>query len=210
LKKHYVVVGLGIAVVVAVTIVAVGTGAGTDTSSGSTGDASLPPGHPAVSPSPTSGATTATSPGKSLRKTISRLESSHKKRPNNRSVLLKLGDAYFLGQRYTAAANAYQEALDLKPGDSTATVRLAMVWHAEGQSQQALKAIKAVIAEEPNDQEAHYSLAIIYFSIDRVSSARDEWATAAKLDPTSTIGRRSQSFVDLLDGNQAAKSGNGE
>ena len=75
-----------------------------------------------------------------------------------------------------------------------------MVWHADGDTKRAEKAIAKVLAAKPGDQEAHYSLAIIYFSTDRSRQAREEWTKAATLDPATIIGRRSQSFVDLLDG----------
>ncbi len=57
----------------------------------------------------------------------------------------------------------------------------------------------------PDDQEAHYSLAIVYFSIGRVGEAKAEWQTAARIDPKSLTGRRSQSFVDLLETRSRAR-----
>ena len=39
---------------------------------------------------------------------------------------------------------------------------------------------------------------------DRIDKAAAEWAAAAKLDPSTAIGRRSQSFVDLLNGRQTS------
>jgi Tfp pilus assembly protein PilF len=118
--------------------------------------------------------------------------------------LLELGDAYSSDGHYAQAERAYQEALRLEPGDEVATVRLAMVWHADGNSHRATDAIKAVLAQAPDDQEAHYSLAVIYYSQERIDQARSEWAAAVKIDPASTMGRRSQSFVDLLEDQQSA------
>ena len=97
----------------------------------------------------------------------------------------------------------------MKPGNETAAVRLAMVWHAEGQTGRATAAIDAVLVKDPGQQEAHYSLAIIYFSENDVEAAKSQWMAAAKIDPTSTIGRRSQSFVDLLEGKQTTEPGSG-
>jgi cytochrome c-type biogenesis protein CcmH/NrfG len=61
-----------------------------------------------------------------------------------------------------------------------------------------------VLKAHPDDQDAHYTLAIVYFSAGRVDEAKQEWQTAAGIDPTSTTGRRSQSFVDLLEDNKSA------
>ena len=85
-----------------------------------------------------------------------------------------------------------------------------MVWHADGESQRAAQAIKGVLEKSPGNQEAHYSMAIIYFSADRLDEAKSEWEAAAKLDPSSAIGRRSQSFVDLLEGKQTAAPAGGQ
>jgi Tfp pilus assembly protein PilF len=87
----------------------------------------------------------------------------------------------------------------LEPGNAAAQVGLALVWHAQGDSKKAEAALRSVLAAHPDDQKAHYSLAIVYFSAGRVDEAKAEWQTAARIDPTSTTGQRSQSFVDLLD-----------
>jgi Tfp pilus assembly protein PilF len=79
-----------------------------------------------------------------------------------------------------------------------------MVWHAQGDSKRAKRALTDVIKDHPDDQDAHYSLAIVYFSDGRTEQARREWQTAARIDPASVTGRRSQSFVDLIDGNESA------
>ena len=57
--------------------------------------------------------------------------------------------------------------------------------------------------DHPDDQDAHYSLAIVCFSDGRIDAAKEQWETAAGIDPSSTTGRRSQSFVDLLDDQQS-------
>jgi cytochrome c-type biogenesis protein CcmH/NrfG len=203
LRRHYLLAGVAVALALAAVIVAVGlrTG-GASGATGSTADPGLPSGHPTVAgkggeptPGPTADA--------SIQKKIAKLESASAKDPTDVATLLKLGDAYYLGQSYKRSSHAYEEVLRLDPGNATATVRLAMVWHADGDTARAEKAVKQVLDEQPGDQEAHYSMAIIYFSTDRSDEARQEWTIAAKLDPKSLIGRRSQSFVDLLEGEQS-------
>ena len=214
MKRHYVLAGVGVAVLVAAVIVVVGTKSGGGAAAGtvagpSTAGQSLPPGHPAVN-GKTGGATPAPVTNDAFKQKIAQLESASAQEPNNIAVLLDLGDAYFLAQRYQQAARTFRAALALVPGDATATVRLAMVWHAEGDSQRAAQAIKAVLEKSPGNQEAHYSMAIIYFSADHIDEAKAEWAAAAALDPSTAIGRRSQSFVDLLEGKQTSAPASGE
>jgi cytochrome c-type biogenesis protein CcmH/NrfG len=211
LKGHYVLAGVGVAVLVAAAIVVVGmrteAGDAADAIAGlPTAGQSLPPGHPAVDDKATHPPVT----DDAVKQKIAQLQSARADEPDNVGVLLELGDAYFLGQRYQQASRTFRAALQIDPGNPTATVRLAMVWHADGDSVRAARAIKAVLSKNPGNQEANYSMAIIYFSADRIAEAKAAWAAAAKIDPSTAIGRRSQSFVDLLEGRQTSAPADGE
>jgi tetratricopeptide (TPR) repeat protein len=205
LGKRLVIAGVAVAALLAGAIVVIGTaadGGGSAAGGASATDASLPSGHPSIADDVTP---TPVAPEAAVAKTIRRLEKARAADPSDSGVLLDLGDAYFLQQEYDRAGEAYGEALRLQPDDPTATVRLAMVWHASGESRRAIRVIERVLGERPGDQEAHYSLAIVYFSEGRVAEARDQWATAARIDPSSELGRRSQSFVDLLEDAQSGE-----
>ena len=207
MRNTYLLLGVGAAVLVAATVVGVGAMGRHDAQvpGAPTVTQSLPPGHPSVAA--TQGSSVTPSPAATGQGGLKQLQAAAKANPHDVTAQLKLGDAYFLAQRFTLAEKAYQSALHSRPGDPTATVRLAMVWHASGQTQRAVRAIEGVLAQQPQDQEAHYSLAIIYFSMERVQDARAEWAKAAAIDPKSVIGRRSQDFVDLIDGKHTSSSG---
>ncbi len=205
MRKHYLLFGIGAAVLVGAAIVALGSSSG---GRGAASGQALPPGHPAVGGRGSGQSGAATTSG-AVQQTIAQLEKASAAAPTNVALLLSLGDACFLGQQYAKAARAYRGALRVKPGNETAAVRLAMVWHAEGQTGRATAAIDAVLVKDPGQQEGHYSLAIIYFSENNVEAAKSQWMAAAKIDPTSTIGRRSQSFVDLLEGKQTTEPGSG-
>jgi cytochrome c-type biogenesis protein CcmH/NrfG len=209
LIRPFALAGIGVAVLVAAGVVVTGTVLedGRPVAKGATAAASLPPGHPAVTDD-TAATPIPTRDAVALR--IRRLEKAHAATPEDVGILLSLGDAHFLRQDYAQAAKAYRGVLRLKPGDATASVRLAMVWHAGGHSRRAVAAIEGVLNDDPNDQEAHYSLAIVYFSEGRVSEARSEWSTAARLDPSSELGRRSESFVELLAGKEPAAPEGGD
>jgi cytochrome c-type biogenesis protein CcmH/NrfG len=109
-----------------------------------------------------------------------------------------------MAQRLDDAEGMYAEALAIEPDSAAAQVGLAMVTQARGDSRRAEKALRAVLEEHPDDQEAHYWLAIVFFSDGEIDAAREQWQAAARVDPKSVTGRRSQSFVDLLeDGGQS-------
>lgn len=160
-------------------------------------------GHPAVTGA---GDDTAAIPDDStVQQSIAGLRGASAADPRNADLLLKLGDAFVLGERYREAGRTFRSVLRLEPDNTAAAVRLAMVWHASGDSPRAIAALKDVVAATPEDQEAHYFLAIVYFSQQDVEHAEAEWTAAARLDPASPIGRRSKSFVDLLEGKQSSQ-----
>jgi cytochrome c-type biogenesis protein CcmH/NrfG len=208
LKKHYVLIGIGVAALVATTVVVIGSSTGGDGVTAASGTptaiGSLPSGHPSVS-----GNAASATGNPSVKQTITALKAAVKAHPQDLGLLLKLGDAFFLDQNYGQAGRAFRSALRLAPGDAAATVRMAMVWHADGDSPRAIATLKDVLAATPRDQEAHYYLAIVYFSQKDTERAEAEWTIAAQLDSTSAIGRRSRSFVDLLEGRQSSSPGTG-
>jgi cytochrome c-type biogenesis protein CcmH/NrfG len=203
LRSKRVLAGIGGAVLLAAVIVAIGSLAGGGGGAGRLGEPvasrSLPPGHAAVN---VGAEPTADS---SMLHGIVDLKKQTRARPRDVAVLLKLGDAYFLIQRYALAEKTFRTVLRLKPGYSAGAVRLAMVWHAHGDTDRAVNAIKSVIKDHPQNQEAHYSLAILYFSTEHVDAARDQWAMAASIDPATVIGKRSRNFVQLIDGERPSR-----
>jgi cytochrome c-type biogenesis protein CcmH/NrfG len=208
LRRHYLLTGVAVAVALATLVVAVGLSSGDETgTAGAASPEGLPSGHPGVGDTESAAASPAPSASTSVQQTIARLEGAVADDPDDVQSLLKLGDAHLSAQHNSRAASIYADVLTLDPDNAAARVKLAMVWHADGQTKRAEKAITKVLAARPGDQEAHYSLAIIYFSTDRSRQARDQWLKAARIDPATVIGRRSQSFVDLLDGQDSDGAG---
>ena len=199
---------VGVAVAVAAAVVVVGMNSGGGESAGAAGDpatGSLPSGHPSiVADADTTGADTDGDTDAVSGTTIAKLEGRRAKNPSDVAVLLDLGNAYFMSQHLTQAERVYDEALALEPGNAAAQVGRALVWHAQGDSKRAETALRSVLEAHPDNQDAHYSLAIVYFSSGRIAEAKTQWQAAAIIDPTSTTGRRSQSFVDLLKNQQSS------
>ena len=179
-------IAVGAAVALAGAVVVAGVTVGV------TGDgvaAQLPSGHPSVA-----GAEgTATGEDGSAAVNIRRLERASAEHPDDMSLLLDLGGAYYLGRRLRQADATFSRVLATDPGNAAATVGLAMVWHARGLSRRAERALRGVIAGHPDQQAAHYSLAIVLFSDGKLDEAEAEWQTAADIDFTArghTVGSR--------------------
>ena len=149
LRNTYLLLGVGAAVLVAATVVGVGAMGRHDAQvpGAPTVTQSLPSGHPSVAA--TQSSSVSPSPAATGQGGLKQLQAAAKADPHDVTAQLKLGDAYFLAQRFALAEKAYQSALHTRPGDPTATVRLAMVWHASGQTQRAVRAIEGVLAQQP-------------------------------------------------------------
>jgi cytochrome c-type biogenesis protein CcmH/NrfG len=195
-RRHSTVIAIAIAAALAAIILVASSAR--DVSTGvdrpATTTTPLPADHPNTGVSPQSGMVDTAA----VKRSIAALERAHEANPGSVRVSLNLGDAYFAAQRLDEAASAYGDALAASPGHPSATVRMAMVWHARGDDARAILMIERVIAAVPGHQEAHYDLAIIQFSQREIAAAREAWVQAAEIDPASRLGRASQNFVDLL------------
>jgi cytochrome c-type biogenesis protein CcmH/NrfG len=196
-------IAVGVAVAVAAAVIIAGMSSGGGETAGPPDEpaaGALPTGHPSVAMGQDDAAGQAEAQAEAdSGSAIAGLQAKLAEDPGDVAVLLDLGNAYFMAQRLPQAEQAYSQALALEPESTTAQVGLAMVWHAQGDSKHAESALLTVIKEHPDDQDAHYSLAIVHFSAGRIGEAKAQWQTAAGIDPSSTTGRRSQSFVDLLE-----------
>lgn len=204
MRRYSTVIAIAIAAVLAAVIV-IASSARHDLSDSyarpTADESSLPPDRPNTGVSPQSGMVDTAA----ALENIAILERAHEANPDSVRVALNLGDAYFAADRYDDAATVYERALAISPGHPSASVRMAMVWHARGDDERAIRAIERVITALPDYQEAHYDLALVRFSRQETAAAREAWVHAAKIDPTSRIGRASQDFVDLLsDGENGA------
>ncbi len=213
MRRSLALIAVAAAVAVAAVVVVAGMRSGNEADGAVASAATqgaLPSGHPSIAPAdeetadPHADVEPAGEAPARDDAALTQLEDKSSEDPGDVQALVDLGEAYFMRQHLQQAENAYTRALAQDPESAAARVGLALVWHAKGDSKRAEKALTGVLAAHPDDQDAHYSLAIVYFSGGRVDEAKKEWQTAARIDPTTTTGRRSQSFVDLLEGHESA------
>lgn len=206
--RQYVAPGIAVAAVIAAVIVVVGNSSPNEKAMPmQASQVQLPAVRPGVGGGESGVATGMADTSADLKKRITRLEQTHRADPKNMQTTMELANAYFLAGRYSQAGGMYTKALALRPGDPTATVRRAMVWHAQGDEARAIVALNDVLKAHPKNQEAHYTLAIVYFALENISLAREEWQAAADIDPRSRLGQESQNFVELIDNTGSSVSG---
>jgi cytochrome c-type biogenesis protein CcmH/NrfG len=197
LRKNYALLLVAGAIVVAAVIIFVGSAkrsgsaAPTQPAANTT---SLPPGHPSIAPSGSASA------GPDYSKMIAALKAKLDKNPSDTDTINALGTAYFMSEQYEKAKALFLRALRLNRGDPGVTVQLAMVYHAGGDDAKARSLIRGVLKKHPRFQEAHYDLAILYFSQGRLEQAKAEWQKTADIDPKSKLGQQAQNFVNMMEG----------
>ena len=199
MRKRYAVAGIVVAILVASLIVAAGLRAPSDKPGSNGHEASAATLPDQASPGSSSGSPT------EYAAMVRLLEARYARHPSNIRTAMSLADAYLMTEQPAKAERLYTKVLDDDPGNQTAQAQLAMALHASGQDDRAFALIAGVLRANPRSQLAHYNLAILYFSQQRSDLARDEWRKAAAIDPSSTIGRTAQSFVDVM--NEGAGSG---
>ena len=72
------------------------------------------------------------------------------------------------------AQDAYNKALALEPGDSTAKTDLAIAMISSGQQKDALPLLESAVKEDPTNIVAHYRLSGLYRRAGRVADAKHE------------------------------------
>ena len=84
-------------------------------------------------------------------------------------------------QNYVEARRYFERALKMRPGDPGVRYQIAKVDVSTGNTDQARKALEALIAESPDFAEAHASLAAVYYRLGRTADGAREHAIAKKL-----------------------------
>ena len=211
MKRSYVIPGLTLAALVVVAIILVGTmGSGSTPSVDGvppTGATPLPSGHPSIAAGgEAAGQGSSAATGDAAAK-VSKLEKKLAQDPTDTETALALGDAYLSADQPDKALTLYKAIVGREPDNLTARVQLALALHATGDDKQAVAFLEDLIASSPDNQAAHYNLAIIYFSQQRSDLAKQEWEKTAEIDPTSKVGQQARNFVDMMEGRTPPPSG---
>jgi len=85
-----------------------------------------------------------------------------------------IGDVYLQQNNMDRAQQSLLKALTIQPGLTGAELDLAKTYQAQGKTAQAVKMLQAVIASDPDQQEAHYLLFSLYKEQGQMDQARKE------------------------------------
>jgi tetratricopeptide (TPR) repeat protein len=96
-----------------------------------------------------------------------------------------IGDVYLQQNKMDHAQQSLLKALTIQPGLTGAELDLAKTYQAQGKTAQAVKMLQAVIASDPEQQEAHYLLFGLYKDQGQMDQARKELETFQRLKRSS-------------------------
>jgi tetratricopeptide (TPR) repeat protein len=92
-----------------------------------------------------------------------------------------IGDVHLQQNNIDRAQQSLLKALTIQPGLTGAELDLAKTYQAQGKTAQAVKTLQAVIASDPDQQEAHYLLFGLYKEQGQMDQARRELETFQRL-----------------------------
>lgn len=86
-------------------------------------------------------------------------------------------------QDFKNAEHEYREALKLDANFSLARNNLAALLARTNRTQEAIRELNILLANDPNNVEAHYNFGVIYANSSKIREARNIWLKGLKLDP---------------------------
>ena len=105
----------------------------------------------------------------------------------NVQTLLEQGRTLYEAGRYAEAEAVFQQAVDLEPKSALSHYRLGMALYQQEDDKKALKHFQRTIKLKRKIPEGHIGVGLVYLRTkNRRFDARQEFRTAAKLDPGIT------------------------
>ena len=95
----------------------------------------------------------------------------------------ELADLYYQYKRYNEALEQLLKAQKLSSRKTEITMRTSEVFVKLGQSDRAIKDLRALIREYPHYIQARLKLGIIYYNSNNIAEATEQWENVLMRDP---------------------------
>ena len=102
--------------------------------------------------------------------------------PNDYSANFQLGKLLKVDEHYAESRRCFERALGLRPHAPPARYQLALLDLQNGQAEQARATLESLIRENPQDVEAHISLATAYYRLKRKEDGNKQRAIVLQLN----------------------------
>ena len=120
------------------------------------------------------------------------------KRPKDLKVLVNLGAAQDAAGHGEFATELYRKALEVAPGDSVASCRLASSLYSRGKHQEAIDLLRGVIQRAPGSYCAYFTLGIAFADAGIYRDAIRMWKKVVELAPGSPEAVSAQESIEVL------------
>jgi len=104
-------------------------------------------------------------------------------RPDYADAYTNIAIADFSWQRYQDSRTNLEHALQLAPDNARALYYLALVERVQGHLDDAVAALRKVVAQYPRSRDAHRELGFSFFQQHNYDDARTEYQTVQSIDP---------------------------
>ncbi len=105
--------------------------------------------------------------------------------PGQQTVLLEMGNAYFMGQHFREAKDVAHRVLEADPGNAAALEIKGNCEYLEGDASSAIGTFIDLLERHPEREEAAYMLGRIYYQQDTVDQAIGQFERVLRLDQNS-------------------------
>lgn len=117
-------------------------------------------------------------------------EEKEKTRLTIAELYTKIGNELFVRKSYENALAYYMKALDVRPDFLPAKINIASTYLASGNHRDPLPYILEALEEAPNDPTLHEILGEIYYMMDNVEEAIEEWERSLKLEKNENLRKK--------------------
>lgn len=94
----------------------------------------------------------------------------------------ELADLYIQTRKYTEAIEQLQKALELSQRKAEISMRVIDLWIKTSQESKAIKELRQLIATHPHFVQARLKLGLIYYGMNKLNEAIEQWETVLLRD----------------------------
>ena len=126
------------------------------------------------------------------------LGKAYEKRPKDIKLMVNLGAAHDALGHGEIAQGLYKKALDIVPGDSVASCRLASSLYVSGKQQESVDILRGIIQRTPGAYCAYFQLGVAFADAGIYRDAIRMWQRVIELAPTSPEALSAQESITVL------------
>ncbi len=120
-------------------------------------------------------------------------------KPKNHRVLVNLGAAFDAAGQPASAQIYYREALQVSPGDSVATCRLASSLYAQANYKEAMRLLRGMINKGTGAYCAYFTLGVAFADAGIYRDAIRMWRRVIEIAPSSPEANSAKESIEVLE-----------